>query len=290
MIKLEESPLSLFFLNESLGWMVTTKGLWQTTEAGKGWRKVPHLPPQIARVYFLDEKTGFATGLKKKVYQTHDGGDHWEAVAAAAEPAGNPEYSNYDWIAFATPKAGIITGGNVPPRYQKMPDWVDPEAAVRRRDTPHLSYSLVTNDGGQTWKANASSLFGEITRVRFGPQGAGLGLMEYSNSFRYPAEAYRIDWKSGKSQTVYRDKKFAITDIWLAPDGTALLAGPQVTGQIHDVVPGKVMVLQSQGPDMAAWVEMPVDYRATANRVLLAGADRDNLWLATDSGMILKFQ
>jgi photosystem II stability/assembly factor-like uncharacterized protein len=288
---LEEPPVSLFFLNESLGWMVTTKGLWQTTETGKNWHKLPKLPSNVFRVYFTDEKTGFAAAGKKKVYQTHDGGQHWEDVAAAAEPPGNPEYSGYTWISFATPQFGIVTGWNMPPpRAQRLPDWVDPEAAASRRDTPHLSYSLVTNDAGKSWKASSASLFGRVTRVRFGSGGTGLGLIEYPASFRYASEAYQIDWKTGKSQTVYRDKKFAISDLWLTPDGTAYLAGVQAVGQIRGVVPGKVMVLMSRNPELTAWTEIAVDYRAVANQVILAVADPKNMWLATDGGMILKLQ
>jgi hypothetical protein len=98
------------------------------------------------------------------------------------------QYSAYNWVAFATAKFGIITGWNLPPRRTppKFPDWMDPEDAINRRETPHLSYSLVTKDGGQTWKPNSASLFGDISRIRFGPEGKGLGLIEYSNSFRYP--------------------------------------------------------------------------------------------------------
>jgi hypothetical protein len=33
---------------------------------------------------------------------------------------------------------------------------------------------------------------------------------------------------------------------------------------------------------------MAVDYRATANRVILACPDGQNVWMATDTGMILK--
>src|SRR5262249_32770143 len=86
LIDLKEPPLSLFFLNESLGWMVTTKGLWETTEVGKSWRKVPGLPADMLRVYFLDEKIGVAAGAKKKAAQTHDGGAHWTPIEAAAQP------------------------------------------------------------------------------------------------------------------------------------------------------------------------------------------------------------
>ncbi len=285
---LKEPPISLFFLNEGLGWMVTTKGLWQTTEVGKSWRKIPGLPPDTLRVYFLDENNGVAVGAKKNAEETHDGGVHWTKMPAAAEPPGEAKYSVYDWVAFATPQVGLISGWNLPPRRfpQRLPDWMDPEEAMSQRETPHLSYSLVTNDGGKTWQPHSSSLFGDISRVRFGPHGQGLGLIEYSNGFRYPAEAYKIDWVKGTSSTVYRDRKFAISDIWLTPDGTAYLAGVQVPGPIRNVVPGKVQVLESK--DLSTWTEMRVDYRATANRTTLAVVDDDHMWLATDNGMILK--
>ena len=288
-VELKEAPVSLYFLNENLGWMVTTKGLWQTREAGKSWKKVKGLPSGMLRVYFNDEQNGFAVGTKKRVLATHDGGAHWPPVTAAADLPGVDKYSAYSWVAFANPKLGLISGWNTPPRRfpERFPDWMDPEAAVGRRETPHLSYQLVTSDGGKTWKANSASLLGDITRVRFSPNGVGLGLVEHTNSFRYPSEVYRIDWTTGKSETIYRDRKFDISDIWLTPDGTAWLAGVVVTGQIRDVVPGRVQVLQCRAKDFSVWSADEVDYRAEANRVVFSGAD-DNLWIATDNGMILK--
>jgi photosystem II stability/assembly factor-like uncharacterized protein len=288
-VNLEDPPVSLYFLSESLGWMVTTKGLWQTTEAGRNWRKLPKLPGQIFRVLFLDEKHGFAVGAKKKVYETKDAGQTWSTVAAAAEPPGNPEYSAYTWIAFASPTSGVVTGWNMPPRRdQRMPDWMDPEVALSRRDFPHLSYSMETKDGGKTWKTSSASLFGQVSRLRFGADGLGLFLLEYGASFRFPAEVYRLDAKTGKNQTLYRDKRFAISDIWLAKDNVAYLAGTQVIGQVRNIAPGKVQVLRST--DLSVWTEMAVDYKAVANRTMLAVVDEKNMWLATDNGMILKFQ
>ena len=38
---------------------------------------------------------------------------------------------------------------------------------------------------------------------------------------------------------------------------------------------------------MTEWTEMPVDYKAVATTLVLAGPDRDHLWAATDTGMIL---
>jgi len=290
MSNLEEHPVSLSFLNEALGWLVTDKGLWSTSEVGRNWHKMPKPPADLLRVLFLDEKHGFGVGLKKKVIETHDGGEHWTAVEAADEPPGEANYSIYNWIAFPTAKDGIISGMNVPPQPsdQIFPDWMDPEDAMRQRSTPHLSYSLSTHNGGETWSTGATSLFGEISRVRLLASGDGLGLIEYANSFAYPSEVKRIRWHNGKSETVYRDKHFDVSDVWLTPDGTAYLAGTQLTGQIHDVIPGKVQVLRST--DMSVWAEMPVDYRAVAGRAILAGSGEKDLWMATDTGMILKLQ
>jgi photosystem II stability/assembly factor-like uncharacterized protein len=288
-VNLEDPPVSLHFLSESLGWMVTTKGLWQTTETGRNWRKLPKLPGQVFRVHFIDEKHGFAVGVKKRVYETRDGGQTWSTVAAAAEPPGNPEYSAYTWIAFANPNLGVITGWNQPPRRdQRMPDWMDPEVAMSRRDFPHLSYSMETKDGGKTWKTSSASLFGQVSRLRFGADGLGLFLLEYGASFRFPAEVFRLDSKTGKNQTLYRDKRFAITDVWLTKENVAYMAGTLVAGQVRNIAPGKVQVLRST--DLSVWTEMAVDYKAVANRTMLAVVDEKNMWIATDSGMILKFQ
>ena len=288
-LDLQESPLSLFFLNESLGWMVTEKGLWTTSEVGRNWRRMTKPPSELLRVLFLDEKHGFGVGFKKKVMETKDGGEHWTPVDAAAEPPGEANNSVYNWIAFPTAHDGIISGLNIPPEHneQQYPDWMDPEEAMRQRSTPHLSYSLSTHNGGESWRASATSLFGEIARIRLLPDGNGMGLIEYANSFAYPAEVKQINWHTGKSETVYRDKRFNVTDVWLMPDGTAYLAGAQMTGQVHDVIPGKVQVLRST--DMSVWAEMNVDYRAVAGRAILAGSG-GNLWMATDAGMILKLE
>lgn len=281
-------PVSLFFLNEGLGWMVTAKGhLWRTIEAGKSWTELPKPPGEILRVYFVDEQNGWAAGIKKSILATHDGGQHWQPVAEAKDPPGNPQDSAYTVIAFATPQYGFIGGLNLPPQKfgPELPDWVDPEAAMDQHRLPHLIYSVITHDGGKTWKSSSASVFGETSRVRFLPDGRGLGLMVYSQDFHYPSEVMKIDWHTGRSTTVYRDTKFAVNDIWLEPDGTAYLAGIVSQAKLRDIVPGKVQVLRSR--DYLSWTELPVDYRASGHRAILAGAAGE-LWMATDAGMILK--
>src|SRR5438445_1103609 len=51
LLPLKETGLSLFFLNDSLGWMVTDKGLWRTEESGRSWRKIK-APPGLAVVHY----------------------------------------------------------------------------------------------------------------------------------------------------------------------------------------------------------------------------------------------
>jgi hypothetical protein len=289
-VKLEEAPVSLFFLNDSLGWMVTEKGIWKTDEAGKDWKKLPKPPVAPLRVYFADENRGWAACNKKVVLVTRDGGHKWEPVLAASDPPGSAERSAYSWIGFANRNYGIVFGFNQPAlRWgSAFPAWMDPEDALSRRETPHLSYTLVTRDGGQTWRSASMSLFGQVTRARFSANGPGLGLIEHGDSAPYPSEVYKLDWRTGKNQTVFRDKRYFITDVWLTSEGTSYLAGIETAGQVRSIAPGNVKVFTSG--DMSSWTEMAVDYRAVARRAMLSGAGEDNLWLATDNGMILKLK
>ncbi|MEO8596120.1 MAG: hypothetical protein ABI759_22565 [Candidatus Solibacter sp.] len=288
--KVDEQPETLFFLNDTLGWMVTEKGLWHTEEAGKEWKKLPKPPVPVVRVFFVDENTGWAACLKKTVLVTHDGGHKWETVKASQELPGSVDRSAYTWISFATRDYGIVLGFNQPvPRWgSPFPAWMDPEDALTRRDAPHLAYTLVTRDQGKTWKGGSTSLFGQITRARFIEKGPGLGLIEMGRASSFPSEVYELDWHTGKNQTVFRDKRYYITDVWLTPSGTYYLAGVEVVGQVRSIAPGPVKVFKST--DRRTWSQMPVDYRAVAQRATLSGVGEDDLWLATDNGMILKLK
>ena len=82
-----EQPISLFFLNDSLGWMVTDRGVWSTNESGRTWKKLDGLKKGILQVYFLSKLHGYAIGFPKAVYETSDGGKNWTRLAAADRPA-----------------------------------------------------------------------------------------------------------------------------------------------------------------------------------------------------------
>jgi hypothetical protein len=288
LLPLKEIPISLFFLDDSIGWMVTTKGLWRTTEAGRNWIKLPKIPGEILRVSFTTRMDGVAVGVKKLVLVTHDGGQIWTPVAAAEDQPGDPQYSAYVWVGFANPDMGLVVGTNTPPRRfaPLFPDWLDPQATLRMREVPHLSYSLATHDGGKNWRAANGSLFGQNSRFRLMPDGSGVGLVEYSELSNIPSEVFLLDWHTGRSTSIYKDPKVGISDIWREPEGTVYIAGIEEPGRVRDIIPGKVVVYTSR--DYIAWLSIPVDYRASALRTILAMPDGQHQWLATDNGMILK--
>jgi len=288
-VKFKRPGLSLFFLNESVGWIVTDKGIWKTGESGRSWKKIPKSPKDVLRVHFLDENRGWAVGGGKSAWETVDGGRRWKKLDAVEEVSANPEFTVFSWVSFVGGRFGVVAGASMPPRRSasRFPDWMEPERAASRREWPALNILLETQDAGATWKASSTSMFGHITRVRLAPDGRGLGLIEFFNAFDWPSEVFELEWQTGKSRRVFRRKDSAITDIAFVSGGPAFLAGYEPPGELaRSPIPGKVRIFRST--DLNDWREMDVDYRATAGRVVLAAADHEHVWAATDTGMILR--
>ena len=280
----KETGLSLFFLDDSVGWMVTEKGVWFTEESGRSWRKLSRAPSGLLRIWFLDRTHGFAAGIEKRVFETFDAGETWTLIPIVKEIQTNPTFTTFGEIAFSGLN-GIISGWNIPPQ-AGGPDWMEPKSAAHRQK-PNYTVLLQTKNGGKTWTKSEASIFGQVTRMSLTSQGTALGLMEYKDQFEYPSEVFRINLRTGGSTTAFRAKDRAITDIRLF-DGSnhAVLAGFETTGAIyHSPIPGKLKILTSN--DSENWQEMTVDYRAVAHRAMIAGPDPEHLWVATDTGTIL---
>lgn len=288
-VELRDEPVSVFFLNDSDGWMVTQKGIWRTEESGLSWRRISKIRG-VVRVYFLTRERGWAAGVEKAIHETRDGGNTWTPLPVASEPKTTKEFTVYSWIEFANREQGVIAGYSQPPRRERdgrFPDWMDPEGASRRRQWPTTTVVAQTLDGGETWRSSTTSMFGQIARLRMTANGAGLALVRFTNSFEWPSEVFRFNLREDITERVYREKNRSITDVAVLDDGTAFLAGFEPPGQLpQSPIPGKLVVLRSR--DMVRWEEMSVDYRAFARRVTLAAVDSNNVWAATDTGMILK--
>ncbi len=78
-----------------------------------------------------------------------------------------------------------------------------------------------------------------------------------------------------------------MTDVLVTAKGPSYLAAIEPTGTLfHSPVPGKLKILKSD--DLATWAEMSVDYRAVGRRACLATPGGKSVWVATDTGMILR--
>jgi hypothetical protein len=299
---LKEFPRSVFFLDESTGWLVTSEALWFTTEAGRTWtrlsdqikadRKLANAPHTglILRVWFLDPQHGYAVGLQKSVFETADGGRTWKRVAEAAKPNSNPAFSAYTHIAFSDAKRGVIFGSYTPPGSNsddELPEWMFPERALARRQQPRLAIELDTRDGGANWRSGTAPLLGSVVSLTLAGD-TGLAVFGYADSFEWPGEVYRLDLATGKSESVFKQKERRVSDAAIFAEGRrAFLAAVEPPGRLRSApIPGKVRILTST--NLKDWVEMAVDYRAVAQSLILAGPDVGHLWAATNTGMILR--
>jgi len=285
---IKDFPRSLFFLDDGTGWMVGDKNLWKTEESGRSWQKLNNSPKEINRVWFVSRERGWAVGAQKQVLETVDGGITWTPLAAAALPKVNPETTSYNVITFAGEKDGIIAGWSNPLREGELPNWMDPKKARDRPQWPTTIALLQTRNGGQTWLPSTASIFGHMSRISLAPNGDSLGLVEFQDNFSYPSEVFLASGQSkGRNERVFRESNRFITDVLLAPGGAGYLAGVEAIGTVRNSpVPGKLKILRST--DHKTWTEMPVDYRADAHRAILAAPDEINVWVATDTGIILK--
>jgi hypothetical protein len=278
MMETEEVGQSLFFLDETSGWMITKSGVWFTDECGRSWRRI--LKRQgLTAVHFLSRERGWAIGTKATFLETNDGGRTWAPVKAAESLTATPDRVIFDAIDFSNAKAGVVAGKLRKAREPGIPLWLDLEPE-RRRERPLLSYLMETRDSGTTWSANKISMFGRVSRVKFSKAGVGLALIEFDDYFEFSSELHQL----GKG-SVLRKKDLALTDLALL-DSLWVAAGFLPSGPIfRSPVPGKVRIVRSS--NMTDWIEDEVDYRAVATRVMLAESN-GQLWAATDTGMILK--
>jgi hypothetical protein len=94
--------------------------------------------------------------------------------------------------------------------------------------------------------------------------------------------------RTGKSERVFREKDRAVTGLLIDQLHTGYLAAIECSSTLHrSPIPGKLHILRSTG--FKRWSEMRVDYRAVAHRATLTAAG-PHVWVATDTGMILKLQ
>ncbi|MFN0102928.1 MAG: WD40/YVTN/BNR-like repeat-containing protein [Bryobacteraceae bacterium] len=291
-IRLKEEPLSLACFTDEVCWISTPKGVWRTDEGGREWKKISGAKI-IMKMKFVSPTQGWAAGANKSAWETKDGGKTWTLLPVLKEVKANPEYANFLAVAMDG-NDGMIGGNSRPPRRDDSlyPDWMIPEEVSKRREWPGMMILLETRDAGKTWTPSTNSVFGTLTAIHMRPEGGGAAaLLEYFHTFETPAEVLFVDFKTGRSRSIFRDKTTAVTDVLLGANGAALVTGVEATGLRTLPIPQRVRFLEATiNQDSASfmWTKMDVDYRATARRVHLARKPNGQFWAITDTGMILR--
>ncbi len=291
-VKLKDDPLSLACFTDEVCWISTPNGVWRTAEGGREWKKISSTK-NIMKMQFVSTTQGWAGGAAKSAWETKDGGKTWTLLPVLKDVKATPQYAGFLAVAMLG-NYGMIGGNSRAPRRDDSlyPDWMVPEEASRRREFPGMILLLETRDGGKTWAPSTNSVFGTLTALRIRPEGdSAAALLEYFHTFETPAEVLLVDFKTGRSRSIFRDKNTSVTDVLLGPNGAAVISGVETTGLRSLPIPQKVRFLESVVPDDSlkfVWTKMDVDYRATARRVQLARKPNGQLWAITDTGMILR--
>ena len=291
-VKLKEEPLSLACFTDAVCWISSPKSVWRSEEGGREWKKVSDTKG-ILKMHFVSATQGWAAGARKSAWETRDGGKTWVLLEALKDVKATPENATFTTIAM-NGAFGLIGGTSRPPRKDDsmFPDWMVPDEAAKRREWPGMMMLLETRDGGKSWTPSASSLFGTLTTLRIRPDYPGAAaLLEFFHTFEAPSEVLFVDFKSGKSTSIYRNKATAITDLMLAPNGSVVVAGTDATALRTLPIPQKLRILETaitEGANSVIWTQHDVDYRATGRRVQLARQPNGQLWAVTDSGFILR--
>jgi hypothetical protein len=278
-----EQPVSLFFLDETTGWMVTDHGLWSTVESGRTWTKLESRKG-ILQVYFLDANHGYITGTPSLVDETLDGGKTWTKLQAANASV-SARALTYDSITFVG-QHGIIVGEMDPAA--PLPKLTYPAAVPSDLDSRRRHVIVLeTLDGGKKWVTDSIPLEAGLARLRLSKQGFVLALLEFTDAHAALASAvFQAPFGQPHSHMIFGERDRAVTDVALLDDGGAVVVAVEPPGNSPQVpIPGKLKILESR--NLKQWQEMDVDYRAVAQSAVLAVADAHHIWVATDTGAIL---
>ncbi len=175
---------SVFFINNSIGWMSGSGGLiLKTTNTGDDWiQQVTNTGSTIKSIYFVDELVGWAVGANGTILFTSDGGNDWILQASNVTTELNS-------VKFVNPNIGWAVGysGTILKTTNGGTTWVAQSSGTTTTlfdidfyDTNFLiavggytdliierSTILKTTNGGTTWvdKNYSSSVYGLLYGV-----------------------------------------------------------------------------------------------------------------------------
>ena len=281
-------PYSMFVLDDANAWIVCDNRLLYSDEGGARWQRLKLPDKKMLRVHFQSPTRGWAYGIGNVFHETSDGGRSWKPVKESVEMKLTSENTLLSWMEFVTPKQGMLSGTS----RRRMewnsyfPEWMVPERSTRRRMLPGVVFTMVTNDGGGTWKRVTTSAFGDLTKVRLRGM-RGLSLLTYDDGFDWPSEVNELNLRTGGTQSLFRQRQIHVTDMALVGEAGILLAGIEALGRLRmSSLSGRVKAIYS--PNSKDWYDMKMDYRAEGTFARIARVGDDQFWIASNAGMIVK--
>lgn len=269
--KAPDLPLALFALDESHVWMLGERRLWFSADAGWTWHSSSR-PRHAVGIHFLDPLHGFAFG-GAGVHRTTDGGRHWSAIPASADPL-LPQDRQWRLAAFSSPQKGWIAGvAHLPPAPDARDPFGEPLTRAQRRDlrVPGLVL-LQTTDGGASWTPSSRSAPGEIVSLL--DQGDFLTCIFLGDSLsRFPGVVVRAPVAGGSWRTLLQEEQLSVRDLLYHQGELHAAADRQGRAEI--------LTLDSSGE----WRHRPIHYTAQGHPRFLRGP-QGAFWLWLDTGMI----
>ncbi len=129
-----ESYKCIYFINEQLGWVAGTDGIYKTIDEGLNWTQ-QYSSNSINTVEFYDENTGYAVGSQNVILRTTNGGTDWIECTCPVDFSPNS-------LSIASQNVIWVIGSGS-------------ETIIR------------STDGGQTWEAMPCPTSHQITDIDF---------------------------------------------------------------------------------------------------------------------------
>lgn len=283
-VKIPELPTSLFFRSADLGWMVTTKAVWQSRDGGLSWKKLRGVK-DVQRVFFLDDVHGFAACDAGKLLETRDGGASWTDVRGVeAEMARHNAPVVLEWVSFRDARNGMVVGEITPAGANRVPAWLEPAQGRSQRTPNDVVVIGRTADGGASWTWSTIPRNDDLVDAVFRPDT--VWLVFQPSAVASPSEIARTGWSAIETAVVLHDNNALLADAAQAGDTIYVAAIPRQGRVLNLPVPGKLRMFS--GPDFERLERDGIDYRAIARRVTFAVTPAGEIFLGTDTGMILR--
>jgi hypothetical protein len=167
----------------------------------------------------------------------------------------------------------------------RIPAWLEPSRARPSGKATDVIEIGHTTDGGATWTFSAVPRTDDLIDVVFS-RGEPPWFIFQPSGAESTSEIARYDRTTNQMNVVLRDTDALVADA-IASGGTTWVAAIARQGRLLNLpVPGKLRLYS--GPDFEHMDRTDVDYRAVARRAQFAVDGQGAVFLATDTGMILK--